>query len=204
MNYFEMKQLLEQIGKTDEEMEMMWNYCLEKGHSLISQLDRSGVKWHEMNIHALKTLEEEYYKMQPNETILKIQEIFSFDVDDLESIEWGKYDGFLIQTDQHKYYILIHSYQDCCEDWGYFASDDDFENYIGANLREVRITDTALNQTLVDEKIGGSLDAGGIQFVDFVTDKGVLQFAVYNGHNGYYGHSIKVLKNSEVLVDDVL
>ena len=45
---------------------------------------------------------------------------------------------------------------------------------------------------------------GGIQFVDFVTDRGTFQLAVYNSHNGYYGHGILVLKNDEVLLEDDL
>jgi hypothetical protein len=60
-----------------------------------------------------------------------------------------------------------------------------------------------LNQTVVKES-GYYEDEGGIQFVDFVTDKGVFQLAVYNAHNGYYGHGILVAKDDEILLNDTL
>ena len=118
---------------------------------------------------------------------------------------YGEYDGYKIETDQHDYHILIENGQSCCEDWGYFASEDDFNKYIGKELREVRCTDTALKQETLKERCKYGFDEGGIQFVDFVmTDGTVLQFAVYNAHNGYYGHSILVAKDEEIILSDTL
>ena len=84
------------------------------------------------------------------------------------------------------------------------TSDDDLNDYIGANLQAVRLTDTALNQEVVKDSGYYDGEFGGIQFVDFVTDRGTFQLAVYNSHNGYYGHGILVLKNDEVLLEDDL
>ena len=39
-----------------------------------------------------------------------------------------------------------------------------------------------------------SVSYGGIMFVNFVTSKGVMQFVLYNEHNGYYGHDVHVGK----------
>jgi len=112
-------------------------------------------------------------------------------------------DGFLVETDKHKYYVLIDNGQSCCESWGYLSSEDDLTQFIGANLIEVKLTDKALNQRIVDES-GYYEDEGGIQFVDFATDKGVFQLAVYNSHNGDYGHGILVTKDDDILLNETL
>lgn len=112
-------------------------------------------------------------------------------------------DGYKVETDKHIFYILINNEQSCCESWGYFSSEDNLEQFIGAELLEVRLTDKALNTRVVEES-GYYEDEGGIQFVDFVTTNGVFQLAVYNAHNGYYGHNILVLRDDEILLNDVL
>ena len=118
---------------------------------------------------------------------------------------YGSYDGFKIKTSEHEYAILIENGQSCCEQWGYFSTNDDTEEFIGAALRDVELTDVALSTKKIEEEVGlYGFDCGGIQFVDFKTSKGVLQFAVYNAHNGYYGHPIIVAKDSEILLDSTL
>lgn len=64
MEYLEMKKLLEEHHTTYEEMQMMWDYCLKNGHSLICQLDRCGKSWTDLNKYALATLEKEYNKLK--------------------------------------------------------------------------------------------------------------------------------------------
>lgn len=66
MEYIEMRTFLQEQNKTHEEMDHIWNYCLEKGHKKILQLDRSGMTWHDLNTMALKTLEREYLKLVDN------------------------------------------------------------------------------------------------------------------------------------------
>lgn len=115
----------------------------------------------------------------------------------------SEYDGYEVETNLHSYKILIENGQSCCEDWGYFASNDDsFERFIGKHLSGVYLTDVALNTKKVDELY---VDDDQIQFVDFVfTDGDKLQLAVYNSHNGYYGHQIFVLKDDVILKQDTL
>ena len=114
------------------------------------------------------------------------------------------FDGYEVKTENATYRILIENEQNYCESWGYFSSDDNYEDFIGKDLVDVSLTDTALNQQKVQES-GWYEDEGGIQFVDFkFSDGSVLQFAVYNAHNGYYGHSIYVIKDEEILHSDTL
>jgi hypothetical protein len=113
-------------------------------------------------------------------------------------------DGYKVETEQHIFYVLIDNGQSCCESWGYFASEDDLNYYVGAELQEINLTDTASNKEKVKESGYYDGDSGGIQFVDFVTDKGTFQLAVYNSHNGYYGHGIVVAKDDEILLNETL
>jgi hypothetical protein len=64
MDYIEMRDFLKQQNKTDVEMQMMWDYCVNNGHKLIVQLDRCGQSWTDMNTYALATLEREYNKLK--------------------------------------------------------------------------------------------------------------------------------------------
>lgn len=114
-------------------------------------------------------------------------------------------DGYKISTADHTIRVLISSNQQCCESWGYFASEDDLSAFVGAALQEIRLTDTALKQEVVEASCYGDEhryeDGGGVQFVDFVTSQGTFQLAVYNAHNGYYGHPILVAIDDEKLLE---
>jgi len=97
-------------------------------------------------------------------------------------------EGFRVETDKHVFLVLIDDQSSCCESWGHVHSADRLEDFVGAALSEVRLTDTALNTTIIERhghaKYG--FDGGGIQPMDFVTDRGKLQLAVYSSQNGYY------------------
>lgn len=125
-----------------------------------------------------------------------------FDVKCLE--RKSVYDGYCITTDKHDFHILIDNEQQCCESYGYFSSEDDFKSFIGKDLVEVYLTDKALNTIRVEE-IDDDYEYREIQFVNFKFASGaVLQFAVYNAHNGYYGHDIIFVKDKEIFFEDTL
>lgn len=102
-----------------------------------------------------------------------------------EKDEWQTFDGYQIVTDKQTIKMGISNSQSCCEDWGYFMSNDNLEEFVGANLIDVKITDTELNSKKLQEK---DLYEPCLMFVDFNTTNGTLQFVAYNSHNGYYGH----------------
>lgn len=112
-------------------------------------------------------------------------------------------DGYEVITDQHKYLLLIDNDQCCCEYWGYFVTNEtDIGRYVGKELAEVRLTNTALDTVKLENK---GLGKEEIQFVDFCfADGDVLQLAVYNSHNGYYGHGIYFIKDDVKLLDGCL
>lgn len=100
-----------------------------------------------------------------------------------------------------EYVITISNWQECCEVWGAFLSEDDLSRFIGSELIDIYFTDVSLNTEYL--KIIASykdyLHLHNVQFVNFKTNRGTFQFTVYNCHNGYYGHDITVTYNGEEL-----
>jgi hypothetical protein len=113
---------------------------------------------------------------------------------------YGGMEGYKITTDDQEITLLMSIEQDCCEDPGFFLSEDDFQKFIGAQLFGIELTDTNRSNTVftyswsreLDDREYISLDAGDVMFVDIKTSVGTLQFVAYNSHNGYYGHSATV------------
>ena len=112
-----------------------------------------------------------------NEIITTIREI----IDD-------GWEGFEVVTTKRTIRVCISNNTNCCESWGHLASDDNLAQYVGANLLEVASVDTAFNKNTDP----GDIDEGTVNFVDFVTSAGKFQLAVYDSHNGYYGHSVEI------------
>lgn len=125
----------------------------------------------------------------------------------IASEKYPDMDGYLIKTDKHSFYVLIGNGQCCCESWGYCSSEDDFSKFIGKNLKEVYLTDIDC-KTLECRKNKEDEDLcfyDNIQFVNFVTDENdLLQLSVYNSHNGWYGHSIRIMKDDEPILESCL
>jgi len=124
------------------------------------------------------------------ETIIKIEETtFKKTKDD-----WSSFDGFVINTDKQVIKLGIENRQSCCENWGYFMTEDDLKEFEGAKLISITLTDTALKTKELEEEY---VEVDECMFVNLNTDKGLLQFVAYNSHNGYYGHEAVVV--SEIL-----
>ena len=117
----------------------------------------------------------------------KIKSIDSLDEIEIEGD--GCYEGYKVVTDNQTILVLVSNSDQCCESWGRLASDDDLQQFIGANLIRLTHTDTALNTKVVPDY----LDDGGTMFLTFETDRGNFQLVVYNAHNGYYGHRAKII-----------
>ena len=133
----------------------------------------------------------------------------------IKSIEYfqpfeGEYkgmEGYKIVTDKQEILILINNSQQCCEEWGYEAcsekgileTQDDLDDYIGAEILDIEIVDTEkdIYKRLTDRVY--RFYSSNAEFVNVKTSKGKLQFAVYNAHNGYYGHKIYIKFNNEVI-----
>lgn len=136
------------------------------------------------------------------ERITKIEPVEGFKAD--EDRTWDSYSGYAVHTTEQVIYLLIDDCQSCCENWGYFMSldEDAFGTFVGAELHEVKLTDTALNTQQLASETAGSTNGFGekydkeyacTMFVTLETSAGPLQFTAYNEHNGYYGHDARVI-----------
>lgn len=104
------------------------------------------------------------------------------------------FEGFLIKTEKQTIKLGISSDQSCCEQFGYFMTNDDLADFIGAEVLEISLTDDLLKGVSLETGENGSKYASGmIMFVNIETSKGTLQFVAYNDHNGYYGHEAVVI-----------
>lgn len=135
------------------------------------------------------------------ETILSIEEeSFNHLTEDRKLYGRGRedsFDGYIITTDKQTIKVGITNDQNCCESWGYLTTNDSLNDFIGADLLEVKIVDTALNVQKMKE---ADTDYAGTMFVNFETSKGTMQLVAYNDHNGYYGHDAVVI--SEQLIHE--
>lgn len=131
-----------------------------------------------------------------NEKILSIKEVDGFKLN--PNIKHAStYDGYIIKTDLQDVLIGINNSQSCCEQWGNIASEEDFESFIGAELIDIKLTDSALNTRMTNKVKGLHSDESCLMFVDLITNRGNLQFVCYNTHNGYYSHDA-VVKSTQL------
>jgi hypothetical protein len=119
-------------------------------------------------------------------------------------IEEGVYDGYegvRITTNKQTVLFGISAGQDCCENYGYMSSNDDFSEFIGAEILDIKETNSGLESSSIVERMSEDyIQLGSTFFITVETTVGTLQFAVYNEHNGYYGHDVIV--RSEQLSED--
>lgn len=126
------------------------------------------------------------------EQILKIEETSFKDSDERYA---RCYDGYTVTTDKQVIQLGISNGQSCCENWGYFMTNDNIEEFIGSNILSVDVVDDCL----MKEKVPAIYE-GGVMYVNIETNKGTLQFTAYNEHNGYYGHTA-VVKSIQLTED---
>lgn len=113
-----------------------------------------------------------------HETIEKIEEVVTYENE-----------GYLIETDKAQYTVYVGGEKEasCCESWGYMSTDENLDEYIGAELLSIEEVDSNYNTKEIKLDAYNSADTC---FVRVNTSKGMFTLAVYNDHNGYYGHSI--------------
>lgn len=113
----------------------------------------------------------------------------------------NEFTGYEITTNNQTIQFGIQAGQSCCENYGYFSSEDDLNQFIGAELLDIQLTDTALNTNKLEKR--GFSDYVNLMFVTFKTNKGVFQLTVYNDHNGYYGHNAVIISQQLKLTENI-
>ena len=108
--------------------------------------------------------------------------------------------GFEIETDKEKIYLLIDADYQCNEDFGYICSEEseDFEAYYGCEIVSIEfIDDGDYNPNVQIEMIKSMqsyADVLDCAFINVKFKQSTLQFAVYNKHNGCYGHCVEFIR----------
>jgi hypothetical protein len=157
-------------------------------------------------------------ELNMKEIIQSITEFFDRSMYDCHMNQMLTFDGFEIVTSEQTIVVAIDNISQCCEDVGYFMTNDDIDEFIGAQLQDIDYVDGELavhtvstqhlvkyqdghenefstNTHYVDIKREREInDANNYaMFVNFHTSKGKLQFVAYNAGNGYYGHQFHLV-----------
>jgi hypothetical protein len=105
--------------------------------------------------------------------------------------------GYHIITSLQVISIIIDNQSQCCENYGVIVSEDSPSEYIGSEFLGINVIEKDLNKVQIDieESINSKYhnELGGVLFVNVNTSLGDLQFTIYNSHNGYYGHAVRVI-----------
>lgn len=115
------------------------------------------------------------------------------------------YDGYEVITDKQTIEVKIDNASNCCEVWGCFSTNDNLSDFIDAELLDIYVTDEELKTSVykardvyIDED-----NYPNAMLVTFNTNRGPFQLAVYNSHNGYYGHTA-FIKSTQLNYSEVL
>lgn len=89
------------------------------------------------------------------------------------------YNGLYIKTNNGDIKVLISDGQQCCENYGYlfFETPDDIKMFIDATIISIEDIDITFDNSIENQTQ-----------LRITTNKGVIQYAIYNEHNGYYSH----------------
>jgi hypothetical protein len=115
---------------------------------------------------------------------------------------WETFEGVsILLDDATTYHFGIYNKSSCCEDWGFLSTEDDLTKFVGSEFISLdRVTTDELPRSEDD----WYSDEGGTVFVNVETSLGQIQFTAYNHHNGYYGHSVVLYKNDELVWGETL
>ncbi|WP_186650282.1 DUF7448 domain-containing protein [Fluviispira vulneris] len=128
-----------------------------------------------------------------------------------EKICGTEYAGFLIETEKKYrmhgenrcdkiYYIcVVDNEEQCCEDFGYLSTPDDYKSFIGAEFYSYEVIDVEDSKNKFDK----FEYSGEEQKLNIKTSHGDIQFSAYNYHNGYYEHRIIVQKFEDETMSDI-
>ena len=109
-----------------------------------------------------------------------IQSIKEDTIVDNSSRGWREsYEGLIIETNKGCIKLVISDSKSCCEQWGalFFETPDDISQFIGAEILQIEDIDIKREEFIDNETQ-----------LRITTDRGIIQYAIYNEHNGYYSH----------------
>lgn len=105
------------------------------------------------------------------------------------------YTGVVLALDDgRKVKFGIADHQNCCERWDYLHSSDEATDFIGAEY--LGLVEKDMWPDRIDKV--EMYEDDNFQAIEVLTSSGVLQFVVYNDHNGYYSHATIVVEGDKI------
>ena len=121
------------------------------------------------------------------------------------NISWGSKTNFV---DINNVFVGYDEEQSCCEDAGYFISEDPNEpfDYEGNSDLSDDLEDYVFDSNYIDYVISPHLDEGGAQvaFKIIADSKPDLYIHLYNSHNGYYSHGFEFGDGDKIIKEGSL
>ena len=124
------------------------------------------------------------------ETIISIKE---FDYKNVPEVDYAIC-GYVVETNENLYYFAIEDVSFCCEEYGYISAPSDYKDFIGADIHNINYA-TKIGECKID--FPKDLYQGDCAFAIVETNRGDLQFGVYNVHNGFYEHAVVFFKRQK-------
>ena len=113
----------------------------------------------------------------------------------IEETTFDNFEGYKITTTSQEILMGISDDGQCCENYGYLTSEDNFSDFIGSELMKIESVDVSLSVKVIDYLHNNHIDMDSCMFFNLYTTSGMLQFVVYNEHNGYYSHEAVFISN---------
>lgn len=119
-----------------------------------------------------------------------MEKIVSIEECEFDGSSYDGKEGYKIVTTNQEILMGISSSGQCCENFGYMMSEDNLSDFIGSELIKIESVDVSLNVKVIEHLSNQSVDMDSCMFFNLYTTNGMLQFVVYNEHNGYYSHDV--------------
>ena len=118
----------------------------------------------------------------------------------IEYFDERNWEGYRIKLIGKTIEVRISNEPQCCELWGVIASSDDLNNVYGWHLYSIDVVkdlgkdNKNILISNIPQKDGEETE---VCFVNLNTNHGIIQFALYNSHNGFYGHDVCISSYKE-------
>lgn len=116
----------------------------------------------------------------------------------MKTFEGGGWGSKINFVDKNNVLVGFDYSQCCCEDFGYFYSNDKLTE---VEYSEVELDPYFFDETFVEYPDTSSHDESKVMFklIKRKNDKNPIYLTLYNIHNGYYSHGFEMSKDKTII-----